>query len=202
MSNLFFTADQHFGHENIIKFCNRPFRNTDEMTEELIKRHNNKVPKGARVYHVGDMFWRTITPKRAMEILHELNGQHYFIWGNHDETMEEIVARKYPTNVTNLIWAKDLALVNKEDNHPRITLCHYSMQVWPGSHRGDWHLFGHSHGQLKGIGKSFDVGVDTNNYEPWSIEEVIVKMSTLEVFGDKRQKSGKTDWEELSKGIK
>jgi calcineurin-like phosphoesterase family protein len=181
MNNLFFTADQHFGHQNIIKFCNRPFKNTDEMTEELIKRHNNKVPKGARVYHLGDIFWRNIENKQAIDILYKLNGQHYFIWGNHDETVERVIKAYVPALVP-IIWAKDLYILNKEDNHPRITLCHYSMQVWPGSHRGDWHLFGHSHGALKGVGKSFDVGADTNNYEPWSIEEVIVKMSTLEQF--------------------
>ena len=27
----FFTSEHHFGHNNIIKYCNRPFRNADEM---------------------------------------------------------------------------------------------------------------------------------------------------------------------------
>ena len=29
----YFTSDQHFGHENIIRFCQRPFRGAAEMTE-------------------------------------------------------------------------------------------------------------------------------------------------------------------------
>lgn len=38
MSKLFFTSDHHFGHANIIKFCNRPFKDVDEMNEVLIER--------------------------------------------------------------------------------------------------------------------------------------------------------------------
>jgi calcineurin-like phosphoesterase family protein len=38
--NTFFTADEHYLHENIIKFCNRPFANRDEMKEALIENHN------------------------------------------------------------------------------------------------------------------------------------------------------------------
>jgi calcineurin-like phosphoesterase family protein len=177
MSNLYFTSDQHFGHNNVIKFCNRPFT-PETMTRELIERHNSVVSQGARVYHLGDIFWRTITAMAANTILKQLNGQHYFIWGNHDETVEELL--KWQPDA--FVWAKDTYVVGKESNHPRIILSHYSHQVWRGSHRGDWHLFGHTHGALKGIGKSFDVGVDCWNYFPVSIEQVIEKMAKLEVF--------------------
>ena len=40
MSEIFFTADQHFGHQNILVFCKRPFASMDEMREELIARNN------------------------------------------------------------------------------------------------------------------------------------------------------------------
>jgi calcineurin-like phosphoesterase family protein len=42
----------------------------------------------------------------------------------------------------------------------RVTLCHYGMRVWPASHHGAWHFFGHSHGRLPNHGRSRDVGVD------------------------------------------
>ena len=45
-------------------------------------------------------------------------------------------------------------------NKRSITLNHYSMQVWPASHKGTWHLFGHSHGTCTPIGRSMDIGVD------------------------------------------
>jgi calcineurin-like phosphoesterase family protein len=58
-----------------------------------------------------------------------------------------------------------------------IVLCHYSMQVWDRSNQGSWHLFGHSHGTLKGIGLSFDVGVDCTEFTPLSLEEVALRMT-------------------------
>jgi calcineurin-like phosphoesterase family protein len=35
------------------------------------------------------------------------------------------------------------------------------------------HLFGHSHGTLEPIGKSWDVGVDKNGYAPLSWDEIV-----------------------------
>jgi calcineurin-like phosphoesterase family protein len=60
-----------------------------------------------------------------------------------------------------------------------IVLCHYSMQAWELSNHGSWHLFGHTHGRLKGIGMSFDVGVDCTDFVPLSLDQVVEKMMHL-----------------------
>jgi calcineurin-like phosphoesterase family protein len=106
MSDCFFTADEHYGHMNIIKFCSRPFKTTEEHIEYSISEHNKIVPRGARVYHIGDIFWRTLQEKTAHEIMDRLNGQHYFIWGNHDELLEKSydLRRRF-------VWCKDIAQV-------------------------------------------------------------------------------------------
>ena len=46
------------------------------------------------------------------------------------------------------------------------------MRVWPKSQYNSWQLYAHSHGNLDPIGKSWDVGVDVNNYEPLSFDEI------------------------------
>ena len=52
-------------------------------------------------------------------------------------------------------------------------MSHYGHMVWEESHKGSWHLFGHSHGSLKGLGKSMDVGVDTHNeFRPYTFNEI------------------------------
>ena len=56
-SNIFFTSDSHFGHENIIRFCKRPFNSVREMNEELIHRWNSKVRPNDIVFHLGDFCW-------------------------------------------------------------------------------------------------------------------------------------------------
>ena len=37
---LYFTADLHFYHENIIRHANRPYYNIEKMNDDLIKRWN------------------------------------------------------------------------------------------------------------------------------------------------------------------
>ena len=56
-----------------------------------------------------------------------------------------------------------------------IVLCHYAMLVWNKSHHGSWMLHGHSHGTLKYpfAAKILDVGVDSHNFYPISLDFVI-----------------------------
>ena len=58
-------------------------------------------------------------------------------------------------------------------------LSHYSHRVWPGSHKGSIHLFGHSHGSLVGdFGKSMDVGIDCHpEFRPYHLNEILQIMS-------------------------
>jgi calcineurin-like phosphoesterase family protein len=171
MPNVFATADQHFGHANIIRFTNRPFKYTDEMREILIANHNKVVKVQDTVYHLGDLFWRTLTVEQAVSIRSRLNGNHYFIYGNHDELME----RNY--QLRSLFgWCKDTYNL-KVSGYPNIFMSHYAHRVWNGSHKGAYHLYGHSHGELPEDGSlSFDVGVDAQNFTPISIEEIDAKM--------------------------
>ena len=49
-----FTADEHYRHTNIIKYCNRPFASAAEMDAEIIQRHNEMVEPKDVVIHAGD----------------------------------------------------------------------------------------------------------------------------------------------------
>ncbi|HJQ13673.1 MAG TPA: hypothetical protein VJ830_02910, partial [Anaerolineales bacterium] len=64
-----------------------------------------------------------------------------------------------------------------------IVLCHYSMQVWDRSSHGSWHLFGHSHGKLTGVGMSFDVGVDCTEFMPLSLQMIAFRIARLTQAG-------------------
>lgn len=162
--NVFFTSDTHFGHTNIIKYCNRPFANATEMDEVLITNWNAKVSQDDTVWHLGDFAFS----RNPDKYFYRLNGKKYLVKGNHDKQV-----------TLNLPWEgvfdyKELNIGNKN-----ITLMHYGMRVWNASHRGSWHLYGHSHGKLPGEGLSFDVGVDSNNYSPMSFAEVSDRMAGI-----------------------
>jgi calcineurin-like phosphoesterase family protein len=162
--NTWFTSDTHFGHFNIIRYCNRPFKTADEMDETIITNWNSLIQPNDEVYHLGDFsFWD------ANKYLDKLNGKIHIIWGNHDKQARQVKHR--------FVSYGDLKTIDIE-NTP-IVLCHFSMRVWPKSHHGAYHLFGHSHNTLTPYCKSFDVGVDTHNFFPWSWEEIKQKMNTL-----------------------
>ena len=80
--NIFFTSDTHFGHENIIYFCKRPFKSVEEMDEALIKNWNSVVGKNYIVYVVGD--FALCGKQKIIEIGNRLNGHKRLILGNHD----------------------------------------------------------------------------------------------------------------------
>ncbi|MGD8799649.1 MAG: hypothetical protein PVJ44_14050 [Desulfobacterales bacterium] len=153
-SNFFFTADEHFGHANMIKYCNRPFTSVDEMDAGIIQRHNEIVGPKDVVIHAGDF---TLSKKPFAEnYIRQLNGTHIFLKGSHDYWMKKSATA---------IWEREM-----EGFY--VVVCHFAMRVWPRSHYNSWQLYGHSHGKLTPIGKQWDIGVDNNDFYPVSFNKV------------------------------
>jgi len=173
--SIWFTADTHAGHSNIIRYAHRPFANVDEMDATLIRNWNERIGDHDDVYHLGDLMFR-LSRKRAEEVLGQLRGRIHLVRGNHDRGIEQYKDR--------FVWIKDLAEVKVQDagapgGVQRIMLCHYAMRVWKHSHHGSFHLYGHSHGSLPEDpnSRSFDVGVDARGYAPMSYDEVKALMA-------------------------
>ena len=174
--NLYFTADEHYGHDNhnggIIKMCNRPFADLDDMREQLIARHNSKVPASpdSVTVHLGDMFWRKLQVEDCVNIMHRLNGRHAYINGNH----EEVFNRRDSFILHNMF--DTIADVKMLTVGKMIWLSHYAHRCWPKSHQGSYHVFGHTHGVMPDYRRSHDVGVDANNFYPVSFDELDARM--------------------------
>ena len=81
---ILYIADTHFGHENIIRFDNRPFANVEMMKNDMIERWNKKAGKNDTVYILGDFCWKNVNP---LEMGAELNGRKVLITGNHDREL-------------------------------------------------------------------------------------------------------------------
>lgn len=78
-----FISDTHFNHENIIKYCNRPFETKEEMDEYMIKKWNSVVKEGDTVYHLGD-FALGLSFDEHLKLVSKLQGDIVLIYGNHD----------------------------------------------------------------------------------------------------------------------
>lgn len=159
---LWFTADQHFGHNNIIKHCSRPFASTAEMDQKLIDNWNAVVQDEDVVFFLGDFAWRG---SEIDQYLTNLCGKIYLVVGNHDHS----TTRKHKRFVA---VADLINLSLPLQNATNITMCHYAMRTWHCSHHGSWHLHGHSHGLLPSQGRSMDVGVDCNGFAPVSFDSI------------------------------
>lgn len=175
--SYFFTADTHFGHANIIKYCNRPFGTVDEMDEALIARWNEVVTPRDIVFHIGDFGF--CTPAVAAVIAGRLNGRKFLVYGNHDEQYLFRSDRHGPSLAFKRQFAGVNAILEEKIDGQRVVMCHYAMRVWNKSHRGSWQLHGHSHGTLPSQNGllQLDVGVDCWNYRPVSFDEIRAQMS-------------------------
>jgi calcineurin-like phosphoesterase family protein len=170
-----FTADHHFGHENIIKHCNRidpstgvQFADVNRHDAYLVDMWNATVARNDRVIHVGDFGFKC-DPKRLKAIFSRLHGQKFLVIGNHDDraTLE-------------LGWAAPPQhLLNLSDDGVRVVCCHYGLRVWPGARRGALHVYGHSHGRLPGNALSCDIGVDCWDLRPVTLSEIRVRLAML-----------------------
>lgn len=173
----FFTADLHVGHTNIIRYTNRPFKDSIEMDEALIRNWNELVTNEDTVYILGD--FALCPAARAVSILKRLLGTKILIEGNHDRgCLRDPVFRREFKEIHNFLEI-DLPPEPGTKRGQKIVMCHYAMRVWNRSHRGSIHLHGHSHGTLPDDPKSLsmDVGVDCHNYYPVSSKDILRRMA-------------------------
>jgi calcineurin-like phosphoesterase family protein len=170
---VWFTSDLHFFHNNIIEYCDRPWRtdggapDVDAMREGIIRNWNSVVGWEDVVFIIGDlaMGGRSKAPLLA-EILGRLNGHKYLVPGNHDTyVLESDECLEHITVLPPLFEIK----VSDPDlrKGQRIVMCHYALKVWNRSHHGAWNLYGHSHHSMPPdyTKKAFDVGIDGPGYD-------------------------------------
>ncbi len=209
--NYFFCSDSHFFHSNIIKYCNRPFVDAHEMNETIIHNWNVKVRDDDIVYFLGDFAFGN--EKCIADLLFRLKGNIKILFGNHDKTLRKFAANDFKSAQYYVLHKRIEFLGDyKEINilGQPITLAHYSMKVWNGSHRGAWHLYGHSHGSLPDDphSLSFDCGVDCHNFTPINFEQVAEIMKKklwkpIDHHGDRQESGGvglsKADYDKLDR---
>jgi calcineurin-like phosphoesterase family protein len=158
MSKIWVTSDTHFGHRNIIKYCNRPFETSEEMNETMIQRWNESISPDDLVFHLGD-FSCGISTELNSEIFSRLNGQKVLIVGNHDKK-----------KTLDLEWVEIQDCATIEVGGNTFFMSHRPIDPIDIEKIGDeidLFLHGHCHGtNTKTHRKLLDVGVDSFSFRP------------------------------------
>ena len=163
--NVWFIGDTHFYHNNIIEYCNRPFKDVYEMNEQEVQNWNNTVSKNDKVFMVGD--FALANKAKIIEIGQRLNGRKTLILGNHDHESKytyyeagfEYVSR-YP------IIFEDLYIISHQ---PQFIQSH-SMYA---------NIFAHVHDSPEYTDCSpcsFCVSAERINYTPIEFNEIVRRM--------------------------
>jgi calcineurin-like phosphoesterase family protein len=175
---IFVTSDTHFNHDNIIKYCNRPFHDVQEMNRAIVNNWNDVVGKQDIVYHLGDFIMGD--RKETDYYLNKLNGIKYLVQGNHDNALTVMADG----------WAKVLNYGELKIGKTLFVLCHYPFESWNRKEHNSVHLHGHCHGLLKTIVPNrFDVGMDCTQFTPVNIEHYLPRIIIGNPGDDERVKA-------------
>jgi calcineurin-like phosphoesterase family protein len=181
-----FTSDHHFGHKNIIEYCNRPFDSVEEMNEALVEAWNSCVKSGDTVYYLGDF---SLKNSMMEQYAPRLNGSKILIAGNHDSC--------HPCNHGGK-WGQ-LSLYRKyfdgvyDQLDWQAVLLHHMPYYDEDDHRypeyrpvneGKILLHGHVHERWLINGRQINVGVDVWNYEPVHEEQIMQLIQKVETESD------------------
>jgi calcineurin-like phosphoesterase family protein len=160
MPNIFVTSDTHFHHENIIKYCNRPFSCVEEMDEVLIKNWNSVVKPQDKVYHLGDVYF----PKKEKSdwLFSRLNGTKRLILGNHDNGKDQTL-HKYFKEIYLWRFLKEFGLL----------LTHVPIHPDSLPSKLKYNVHGHTHNSKSPALPFKCVSVELTNYTPKPIEELM-----------------------------
>jgi len=178
-----FTADLHFGHVNIIRYCDRPFADIKEMDSTLISRWNQTVGDDDTVWVLGDLALGSIN--HGMAIIGSLRGRKLLLAGNHDRCwyghgrrakgwaeryLDAGFAEVHQGTVPLVVGGTEVDANHfpyRGDSHDQDRYLEHR----PVDH-GGWLLHGHVHESWGQQGRMINVGVDVCDYRPISEQAI------------------------------
>ena len=161
--DIFVISDTHFGHSNIIKYCNRPFSSSDEMDELMVQNWNSVVKQNDIVYHLGDVYFSLSN----INWQHRLNGRKRLILGNHDNGKDNVLHQMFEKIMIWRMFPEFGLLLTHVPVHPET--------IVEGKAKCSLNVHGHIHEKDAYSKQYVNVSVEKINYTPVSIETLRVK---------------------------
>jgi len=159
----FFTADWHYGHEAIISYCDRPFKNVHYMNKTLVDNYRSTVTPDDECFFLGDLTLFSSTKKEELKnVFSKLHGHKHLILGNHD-----------------CLKPFDYHELGFESVHTILDYCDYSLvhdPVYAQGYDQIW-LCGHVHNlwttlETNHHTRIINVGVDVWGYKPVALDQL------------------------------
>jgi len=180
----FWTSDQHFGHTNIIRYCNRPFADVAEMNEVLIDRWNETVSDFDEVWVLGDVALGPI--EESLALVRRLRGRKVLVAGNHDRCW----AGGGPKSTRWIDVYRDAGFEEVLQGWVSVQLGEHTALACHLPYEGDSHdddrftaqrpidegellLHGHVHERWRIKANQVNVGVDVWDYRPVSDQTIL-----------------------------
>lgn len=164
---LFAISDQHYGHENIIKYCSRKVQGAKYDAARMIQAHNEVVNDEDMVIFVGDVSCSAQGREWLPSILKRLKGRKILVRGNHDHLKDEEYKEIGFEQVHEILMWQD-----PEDGDNGYVFCHYpdnSDAIQLSKHKGFKLVCGHTHKPFKDYGdgvERINVAVDVMGLKP------------------------------------
>lgn len=170
-----FFSDPHFGHANIINYCNRPFANVEEMNRALVHNYNEIVKPDDTVIWLGDCFFKG-DKDIYRDILAEMAGHKILVVGNHDGTEAQMTALGFDMALRECVMT--IAGKTCRLNHfpygadPQYEKPDKFKALRPKKRPGEILLHGHTHSRNKVNGNQVNLSCDAWDYRPVLYDEV------------------------------
>lgn len=154
---IWFSADLHLDHKNIIRYCHRPFESIEQMNMVLIKNWNETISPDNTAFFLGDLCKGD--PRRW---LGQLNGKITFILGSHDHRLNGLAIPHYTLQA----GEETLLLIHNPRHAPR---------DFDG-----WVIHGHFHNNdlrhhpfINPRRRRVNISVELTGYKPISLYEIL-----------------------------
>jgi calcineurin-like phosphoesterase family protein len=174
MTRAWVVADHHFGHRNIIKYCDRPWTDENKMDEDLIKLHNSVVAPDDVVYFLGDMTMKQSDRVGWLQkIVGRMHGTKHLIFGNHDNWhWNKYLDVGFQTCHTFLELGLGSTQYMADLNHPYlgVRLCHDP--AWAQDKNYLW-ICGHIHNNTIADNHIAIVSVEHTAYKPVPLTDIM-----------------------------
>ena len=168
---VWFVADPHFDHTNIIEFCSRPFNSVEEMNETILKNWKENIKPDDIVFFLGDMaFGRDSRSPRWW--LTQLVGKIVYIKGSHDQGI-----RPTSTGLKGVLKVCRQAILETPER--RFLLTHIPSEAPPSEYPEweDWVIHGHYHDTVPQFRpKRVNVSLEHSDYSPISLDWILEKI--------------------------